>query len=196
MSESSSGMGPRTGSTVRGPRAAFDPNAEAIALASFEAIASGTRADFERLIAADWINHEAIDEPPAARQPYGPAACEATALWLRSAFSGLRWEINDVVAERDMVVAHCTMRGRHTGEFIAYGPDAGVEEVFPATDRSFSSTQTHWMRVTAGKMSEHWANRDDLGMAKQLGWAPPRPLYIARMALARRRARRKEPRTS
>jgi predicted ester cyclase len=193
MSESSTGRRPRTGSSVRGLRAAFDPNAEAVALESFEAMATGGREDFERLIAADWVNHEAIDEPPAARQAYGPAACEATALWLRGAFSELRWELNDVVAERDMVVAHCTMRGRHTGEFIAYGPDARIEEVFPPTHREFSSTQTHWMRVTAGRMSEHWANRDDLGMAKQLGWAPPSPLYIARMALARRRARRKEP---
>ena len=36
-------------------------------------------------------------------------------------------------------------------------------------------------------MIEHWANRDDLGMAMQLG-VPPRPRYLARMALAKRRA--------
>jgi predicted ester cyclase len=183
------GRGSRT--SVRGPRAAFDPNAEAVALASFEAMASGTRADFERLIAPDWVNHEAKDEPPAARQPYGPAACEATALWLRAAYSELRWDINEVVAERDLVVAHVTMRGRHTGEFVAYDAAGAIDEVFPPTGREFASPQTHWMRVTAGRMSEHWANRDDLGMAKQLGWVPPSPAYIARMTLAKRRARRR-----
>jgi hypothetical protein len=39
-------------------------------------------------------------------------------------------------------------------------------------------------------MIEHWANRDDLGTAEQAGWVPPTPLYLLRMALAKRRARR------
>ena len=34
------------------------------------------------------------------------------------------------------------------------------------------------------------ANRDDLGTAAQLGWTPPSPLYLVRMLLATRRARR------
>jgi hypothetical protein len=41
-----------------------------------------------------------------------------------------------------------------------------------------------------GKVAEHWANRDDLGMGQQLGWTPPTPPHIARMLLARRRMRR------
>ena len=49
-------------------------------------------------------------------------------------------------------------------------------------------TQTHWIRVAGGMVTEHWANRDDLGMAMQLGWAPPSPRYLLRMALAKRRA--------
>src|ERR1044072_4581272 len=149
-------------------------------------MASGAPEDFERLIAPDWINHEAKDEPPAARQPYGPAAAYATAEWLRAAFSELSWEIHDVVAERDLVVVHCTMTGRHTGDFVAFDANARVEDVFPPTRNSFRSTQTHWMRVRDGQMTEHWANRDDLGMAKELEWVPPRPLYLLRMAAAKR----------
>jgi hypothetical protein len=37
---------------------------------------------------------------------------------------------------------------------------------------------------------EHWANRDDLGTAMQLGWTPPAPLYLARMIIATWRAKR------
>jgi hypothetical protein len=37
---------------------------------------------------------------------------------------------------------------------------------------------------------EHWANRDDLGMGKQLGWVPPTPVYLIKMARAKRRAKR------
>jgi len=50
-------------------------------------------------------------------------------------------------------------------------------------------TQSHWFRVDDGKIIEHWANRDDLGMAKQLGWIPPTPAYLFKMVRAKRRAR-------
>ncbi len=41
--------------------------------------------------------------------------------------------------------------------------------------RTFAITQTHWFRMSDGKVAEHWANRDDLGMGQQLGWNPPTP---------------------
>ena len=36
-------------------------------------------------------------------------------------------------------------------------------------------TQSHWFLLEDGRIIEHWANRDDLGMARQLGWIPPTP---------------------
>jgi len=168
----------------------LDPDAESIALRSFELMEHGTLEDFERLIHPACVNHEAKDEPPAARQAHGPAAVHATAQWLRAAFSDLRWEIHEVVAERDLVVVHCTMSGRQTGVFVAYDENAEVKEAFPPTGRTFATTQTHWIRVQDGMFAEHWANRDDLGTAEQLGWVPPTPRYLVRMALAKRRARR------
>ena len=57
------------------------------------------------------------------------------------------------------------------------------------TGKTFASTQTHWLRIADDKVIEHWANRDDLGMAVELGWVPPTPLYLLRSALAKRRAR-------
>ena len=54
-------------------------------------------------------------------------------------------------------------------------------------------TQTHWFRLAGDKISEHWANRDDMGSARQLGWIPPSPLYLLRMVLATRRVRRHRP---
>lgn len=169
--------------------AVFDPTAEAVALKSFELMQRGTYEEFEQLIHPDCVNHEAKDEPPACRQP-GPAGVWATALWLREAFEDVRWEVHEVVAERDLVVVHCTMSGRHVKPFVGYDEHARVKEAFPPTGRRFAVTQTHWIRVTDGRFAEHWANRDDLGMAEQAGWVPPTPAYLLRMALARHRARK------
>ncbi len=43
----------------------------------------------------------------------------------------------------------------------------------PDHGRVFAVTQSHWFRLRDGLVIEHWANRDDLGMAMQLGWFQP-----------------------
>jgi len=165
-------------------------DATAVAIASIHAMGSGTLADFQALYTADAINREAKNEPPDTRGT-GPTALYATARWLRTAFSDLTWQVHDVVHDNDLVVVHTTMSGRQIGPFVAYQPDGEIAAVFPPRGRTFTVTQTHWFRMNDGKVAEHWANRDDLGMGQQLGWNPPTPLYVARMLLASRRARRR-----
>ena len=41
---------------------------------------------------------------------------------------------------------------------------------FPATGRTFDTSQTHWFRVADGQLVEHRADRDDMSQAMQLGW--------------------------
>ena len=168
-------------------------DAKALALRSIQIMADGTHDDFHEVIHPQFLNHEAKDEPPASRGR-GPGPAYATALWLRDAFAELRWEIHDAVAEGNLVVVHCTMSGVHVRPFAEYDENARVGQVFPPTGRRFATTQTHWLRVADGQVIEHWANRDDLGMALQLGWVPPNPIYLMRSLLARRRARRTAPR--
>lgn len=155
----------------------------------FAVVADGDLADFEAVIHPDAVNREARTEPPAARG-LGPAAFYATALWLRAAFADMRWDIQQVAADGDIVVVHAVATGRHTGPFVLYDEQGSVEQVMPPTGRANSVTHTHWFRVADGQVIEHWANRDDMGMARQLGWIPPGPGYLVRMALAKRRARR------
>ena len=76
------------------------------------------------------------------------------------------------------------------GEDGAPGRRSGNSyQAMPPTGKAFAATQSHWFRLADGKIIEHWANRDDLAMAQQLGWIPPSPRYLARMALAKHRAR-------
>lgn len=163
-------------------------NSKDVAGSALHMMSSMDPVEFERLIHPAATNREAKDEPPDCRG-VGPEALMATARWLHTAFSDLRWEVLDAVAEGDTVVLHATMQGVHTGPFVAYGEDARPKVVFPPTGRSFKVTQSHWWRLAEGQVIEHWANRDDQGMAEQLGWTPPSPVYLARMLLALRRAK-------
>ncbi|MEU4690580.1 ester cyclase [Actinoplanes sp. NPDC023714] len=156
---------------------------------SMTIMASGDLGELDRVVHPQATNREAKDEPPACRGR-GPAAFAATAQWLRSGFTGLAFDIHDTVTDGDLTVVHCTMSGRQTGAFVAYDERGEVAQAFPATGRTFAITQTHWFRMRDGQVLEHWANRDDMGMARQLGWIPPTPAYLLRMVRAKRQARR------
>lgn len=57
------------------------------------------------------------------------------------------------------VVVVTFMSGRHTGPFLD----------LPATNRSFKQRQVHLFRIEAqNKVQEHLAQRDDLGLRRQL----------------------------
>ena len=150
-------------------------------------------ADFDAVddnVTPDYFNRRSADEPLDTRQR-GPDGLKATIRWLHRAFTDMEFEFYDVIIDRDRVAARVTMHGRQYGPFVVHdSPEGGVTDVFPSMGRAFAVEQTHWFRIADGAVAEHDAVRDDLGMAKQLGWIPPRPSYIIRMLLGRRRERR------
>ncbi|HEX9526226.1 MAG TPA: ester cyclase [Streptosporangiaceae bacterium] len=176
-----------TGTTPTQDRAAAaDPRA--LCQRIFSVFADGELPDFEALFHPEAANREASTQPRACRGR-GPAAFYATGLWLRSALADMRWDIHEIAADGDIMVVHTTARARQTGPFVIYDQAGAVRQVFPPTSKSTSATQTHWFRLADGKIIEHWANRDDMTMAQQLGWIPPSPRYLLRMILAKRKAR-------
>jgi predicted ester cyclase len=160
-----------------------------VAVRSLHLMADGDLADFDGVYHPHAVDRGNSTQPPSSRVP-GPAGFHSTALWLRAAFAGLRYEIHDTVADKDLVAVNLTMSGRHVTPYVTYAGDGAVDAVFPPTNRTFATTQSHWFRIEDGKILEHWANRDDLGMATQLGWVPPKPAYIVKMIRAKRRAKR------
>ncbi|WP_210418387.1 ester cyclase [Agromyces intestinalis] len=140
------------------------------------------------------VNREARTEPPAARGR-GPRAFAATGSWLAAAFDELTWATEEHVIEGDLVVTSGRLSGRHTGDFVVWTPDGTVERAFAPTGRIFSVRQAHFQRVLDGLVVEHWAVRDDQGMAMQLGWIPPTIGYLVRCQRATMRARREAARS-
>lgn len=153
---------------------------------AMEIMAAGTVEDFAEVYTADALDREAHEHPPLR----GPEGLHRSASRLRDAYSDMRWDIHTVVQDGDLVVLHATMSGQQSGTATAFKPGGEVAAVFPSRGRTFSVTQTHWFRMEHGRIAEHWANRDDLTMSRQLGWLPPTPGYIVKMVLARRQAQR------
>ena len=158
--------------------------------------ASGDTEAVERNVTSDFFNHRCIDEPMEARQR-GPEGLKATIHWLHRAFTDMRFEFHEVLVAGDRAVARVTLHARQHGPFVVHdSPDGRVTDAFPSNGRAFAAPQTHWFRIAGGAIAEHDAVRDDLGMAKQLGWIPPTPIYIVRMLLTRRRERREQRRNA
>jgi predicted ester cyclase len=157
-----------------------------IAVRSIHSMANGTRADFDALIHPRAIDRENNVQPPSSRVP-GPAGFYSTALWLRAAFANLHYDIHEVIASGDLVAVSSTMNGQHVAPMALYTADGKVDAAFPPTNKTFAMSQSHWFRIQDGQVIEHWANRDDMGHARQLGWLPPTPVYLLRMVLAKRR---------
>lgn len=135
----------------------------------FEVMAHGSLDDFAAIVHPQATNREALIEPPACRGR-GPAAWFATACWLRNMSEDLHFEPHELVIDGDLAAVHLTMTGHQTGDHAHHDAAGAVSQIMPGTGRPFSVTQTHWLRFEDGKLIEHWANRDDLAMAMQLGW--------------------------
>jgi predicted ester cyclase len=162
-----------------------------IAEAAIQAVVGGTLDDLIAIVHPEASNREASAEPPPTRGR-GPLAFHATGEWMREGFSDLVWTTERHVADDDLVVTYGTLSGRHTGPFVAWTPEATIERVFVPTGRAFTVRQAHFQRIQDGLLIEHWAVRDDQGMAMQVGWIPPTPGFLLRCALATRKARRRQ----
>jgi predicted ester cyclase len=87
-------------------------------------------------------------------------------------FPDWRMEIVEMVSEGDSVVVRCMVSGTHRGVGKRPVNGAMLMGVAP-TQQRFEVQHMHWYRLRDGKIVEHRANRDDIGMMRQLGLLPP-----------------------
>jgi steroid delta-isomerase-like uncharacterized protein len=112
----------------------------------------------DELSAPDAVN----DAVPSGITPNGPESLKQTVQMLTSAFPDLHTTVDDMIAEGDKVVARTTLNGTHQGPLWGIAP----------TGKRVSQQQIHIMCLQDGKVAEHRAMRDDLGLMQQLGAIP------------------------
>ncbi len=79
------------------------------------------------------------------------------------AFPDANMTVEDGIATGDKVVFRWTLRGTHTGPFASVEP----------TGRHVVVTGINITRIEDGKVVEHWASFDHLGLLQQLGVMSP-----------------------
>jgi predicted ester cyclase len=78
------------------------------------------------------------------------------------AFPDIKFTIEHMVAEGDMVAIRETWTGTHKGEFKGIAP----------TGRKVTMVNTGIIRIANGKFQECWFTLDEFGLMKQLGVIP------------------------
>jgi steroid delta-isomerase-like uncharacterized protein len=129
---------------------------KAIVMQHFAVLNGGDPADWDEILTEDFVVHHPL-APGSGRDRYrDSAAAYATA------FDGYTTDVDRLVAEDDVVVAHFTTRGRHTGDFAGY----------PATGREFAFAGMAMYRIADARLAEAWFAPDLLGWFQQLGMLP------------------------
>jgi predicted ester cyclase len=107
----------------------------------------------DEVIADSFIEHEEM--PGLAPGKEGVRQLFTT---FRHAFEGASFEVDDLVAESDTVVAMLRMTGTQRGEFM------GVS----STGRTINVGVADRFRVSDGRIVEHWGVMDTGAMMRQL----------------------------
>lgn len=116
----------------------------------------------DQLVASHAINHDPAT-PAELRGLSGPEMFKRTVSMYRAAFPDVRITVDDVIAADERVVLRWHSEGTHRGKLAGFAP-TGVHG---------SVTGISIDRWKDGKLVETWVEWDNLGLARQIGAAPP-----------------------
>ena len=116
----------------------------------------------DQFVAPAAVNHDPA-LPAEMRELSGPDAFKRVATMYRNAFPDVRMTVDDVIASSDKVVLRWHSDGTHRGALPGLAP-TGVHG---------SVTGISIDEWKDGKIVETWTEWDNLGLARQLGAAPP-----------------------
>jgi steroid delta-isomerase-like uncharacterized protein len=112
----------------------------------------------DEILSENYVNHNI----PVPGIPGTKAGFKQLVEATRNAFPDLTVNVQDLIAEGDLVVFHDYVTATSRGDFF------GV----PPSGKPLKWTEIHFLRVADGQIVEHWTNFDQLGILKQLGAIP------------------------
>ena len=116
----------------------------------------------DEMFAPEYTNHS-----PSPGQTPGPEGLKQLITMFRDAAPDLHLTVEDMIGEGDEVVTRWTARGTHQGELLG----------IPPTGKQIAMTAIVIERFSGGRIVDHWAARDDLGLLQRLGVIPgPEPV--------------------
>jgi steroid delta-isomerase-like uncharacterized protein len=111
----------------------------------------------DEICSPEFVNHSPPPGIPADRE-----GIKIVTAMFRGAFPDSYFTVEDMLAEGDKVATRKTFHGTHEGEFMG----------IPPSGRSVSMGLIDIVRVSDGRVVEHWSMGDSLGMMQQLGVIP------------------------
>jgi steroid delta-isomerase-like uncharacterized protein len=114
--------------------------------------------DLGKYVADNNIEHQMMPG-----QKSGLAGLKETITNFRAAFPDLKFTIDHITADSNMIWAHYTMTGTNTGPMMG----------MPPTGKSINIQGMDLVRLENGKGVEHWGYNEGRKMMEQLGLMPP-----------------------
>ncbi|MBV8430866.1 MAG: ester cyclase [Solirubrobacterales bacterium] len=153
--------------TIRGDQAATSaPSASTAAEASRrlveETFNHGNLAIIDQLVAPQFVDHDP-GQPARLRSLRGPAVLRETVQMYRAAFPDVQMTVDEVIAQGDKVALRWHGEGTHRGPLEGMAP----------TGTRGTVTGIFMQQWKDGQLIESWGEWDNLGLARQLGAAPP-----------------------
>ncbi len=112
----------------------------------------------DRYLDPKFVNHD----PPFAGAPDGPEGMRQAAATFRQALPDWHSDVEQLVAEGDIVVERFTASGTHRGELMGV-PPTGKTIVLPGVNV---------FRIEGDRIVERWGRLDELRLMRQLGLVP------------------------
>ena len=132
-------------------------SAKALADEVFDAMNTGQLERIRDLVTDDFVDHGSpIPLPPGPDGYIGILTFVTTVLQVR-------YEVDDVVSDGDMVAIRAT----------AHGVNAVSPQGIAPTRRPFAMKTAHFFRARDGRLCEHWGVRDELDVLYQVGALTP-----------------------
>ena len=121
----------------------------------FAAFLARDEAWWQAHVAPDFVRHD----PGLPFEVRGPEGIRQLADALHPGIPDMTLPIEDVIAEGGKVLVRLRVKGTHSGNLM------GV----PATGRAIDIGVLDLFRIEDGRLVEHWALLDNLGLLRQIG---------------------------